>query len=345
MLKVRLHLMLTLQLKEGEEEVMRKCMIGALACITAIALGSGCGNVGSHAAAAETQTTNVEKCPVNKGVVAIAKRKTMPQGSTVSSVNENDPSQLLAGKGSTVIHAGAYAGRTDLKRIVVADGVTTVGSKAFSGCSNVMYVFLPKSVQKIGKNVFADCPNVTVLAEKGIAKSVTDRLLDEELQFKMVGKNDTAIILNKINYPQEGRCWEYKGVRYRVIKKTDRVRLVTVAGINERSRKKLVIPAKIVLAKKAYKVVGIEKKACKGMKKLTSVTIGKNVSSIGDKAFQGCKKLKTVKILSKNCRFNGKQIWKNTSNKLVVKVSAKASKKTVRSLQKSGIAKQVMETF
>ena len=47
---------------------------------------------------------------------------------------------------------------------------------------------------------------------------------------------------------------------------------------------------------KKYKIVKIADKAFMNCKKLTKVTVGKNVKTIGKKAFANCKALKTVQI-------------------------------------------------
>ncbi len=56
------------------------------------------------------------------------------------------------------------------------------------------------------------------------------------------------------------------------------------------------IPDTITIDGVTYKVTSIAKNAFKNDKKLTKVTIGKNVETIGTSAFSGCKKLKTVKL-------------------------------------------------
>ena len=58
---------------------------------------------------------------------------------------------------------------------------------------------------------------------------------------------------------------------------------------------RLVIPATVSANGRTYKVTGIDEDACGGMKKLTTLTIGKNVKTVGKRAFAGCVKLKTVK--------------------------------------------------
>ncbi len=56
------------------------------------------------------------------------------------------------------------------------------------------------------------------------------------------------------------------------------------------------IPDTITIDGITYKVTSIAKDAFKNDKKLTKVTVGKNVETIGASAFSGCKKLKTVKL-------------------------------------------------
>ena len=84
-----------------------------------------------------------------------------------------------------------------------------------------------------------------------------------------------------------------------------------------KSRKQVTIPASVVFCQKRYKVTSIDAKACAGDTKLTRVTIGKNVTRIGKRAFWKCKKLKKViykgkKIRKKNI---GKQAFSGTKIK------------------------------
>ena len=67
----------------------------------------------------------------------------------------------------------------------------------------------------------------------------------------------------------------------------------------DRKASKVSIPAKIRVNDLDYPVTAVANNACKGMKKLTSVTIGSNVATIGKNAFSGCASLKTVKLGSK----------------------------------------------
>lgn len=83
----------------------------------------------------------------------------------------------------------------------------------------------------------------------------------------------------------------------------------------------------------------------KGMKKLKTVTVGKNVKKINSNAFRNCKKLTTVKIKSKNCTFSEKGIWKGTSKKLTVKVLKSSLKKMQKRLKKTGLKKSAVKAM
>lgn len=86
----------------------------------------------------------------------------------------------------------------------------------------------------------------------------------------------------------------------------------------------LIIPKKVSYKKNSFKVTGIAKNACKGMKKLKTVTVGANVDTIGEKAFYNCIKLKTV-VIGKNVEEIGKLAF--YGDKSIKKISFKEIKK------------------
>ena len=63
--------------------------------------------------------------------------------------------------------------------------------------------------------------------------------------------------------------------------------------------KKITVPATIKIAGSTYKVVGVSSGAFSKCKKLTKVTLGKNVRTLKSKAFKGTKKLKTLIVKTK----------------------------------------------
>ena len=88
----------------------------------------------------------------------------------------------------------------------------------------------------------------------------------------------------------------------------------TVTYIKPTSKKASVtIPATVKINGIVYKITSIEKNAFKNNKKITSVTIGKNIKNIGANAFSGCSKLKTVKMGASVTTIGDKAFYKCTA--------------------------------
>lgn len=99
-----------------------------------------------------------------------------------------------------------------------------------------------------------------------------------------------------------------------------------VKAPEKKTSKSITIPATIKINGKSCKVTEIAKGAFKNNKKLTKVTIGKNVKKIGASAFEGCIKLKTVSIKSSNVTSVGKNAIKNINKKATITCPSKKVK-------------------
>ena len=105
--------------------------------------------------------------------------------------------------------------------------------------------------------------------------------------------------------------------------------------------KTITIPATVKLGSKTYKVVAINAKGLKGFKKLTKVTIGKNVTKIGDNAFYGCRKLSTITVKSTVLKSIGKNAIKGINKEATIKVPKKKFSKYKKLFnKKTGYKKQ-----
>ncbi len=96
-----------------------------------------------------------------------------------------------------------------------------------------------------------------------------------------------------------------KGATYQVLK-DNKATLVQV----DKKVKKITIPATVKIQGKNYKVTEIGRQAAKNCKKLTQVTVGKNIIKIGKKAFLGCSKLKTIRLPKGISKKNQKSLKK-----------------------------------
>ena len=95
----------------------------------------------------------------------------------------------------------------------------------------------------------------------------------------------------------------------------------TIASPKSKTATKVTIPATVKVNGKIVPVTSIAANAFKGMKNLTTVTIGKNVKKIGKNAFNGCKKLKkiTIKTTKLTAKTVGAGAFKGINKKAVFK--------------------------
>ncbi len=104
------------------------------------------------------------------------------------------------------------------------------------------------------------------------------------------------------------------------------------------------IPATIKVDGVTYKVTSIAKNAFKNNKKIKRLTIGKNVSKIGSKAFYGCKKLKTITIQTTKLTIKktGSKAFKGIPSKATIKVPKKKYKAYKKMFKKKGVSSRTL---
>lgn len=141
---------------------------------------------------------------------------------------------------------------------------------------------------------------------------------------------------------KKGDSVTYKNITYTVLdpqKKT----AVASKGKN-RTLKKAVIQSEVTINGTTCKVVQIADKAFSGYKKLTNVSIGKHVKTIGKQAFMGSSKLKSITIEKgtalKTIKNNA---FKNTATKMTVKapgMNAKQRNSLLKKMKNAGMSTQ-----
>lgn len=105
--------------------------------------------------------------------------------------------------------------------------------------------------------------------------------------------------------------------------KTDGKGTVAVAGGKTKTMKSAKIGATVKIGGKSFKITSIAKNAFKGYKKLSSVTIGKNVTKIEASAFEKCAKLKKIKISGNVLKSVGKNAIKGIYKKATIQCPKK----------------------
>lgn len=118
----------------------------------------------------------------------------------------------------------------------------------------------------------------------------------ESLKAAMAQLEKAVPVTNPVSLPKPGTAFNYQGIRYKVRKATGKEKTVSVIGAVSKSVKKISIPADVKYKDHTFKVVYIRSSSFRDLNKLSSVSIGSNVGSIGSRAFQGCKMLSSVRI-------------------------------------------------
>lgn len=132
-----------------------------------------------------------------------------------------------------------------------------------------------------------------------------------------------------------GTLFEAGGMRYKV---TGNLTAEFVKPC-KKTNTKINIPAEVSCSGKKLKVTAIASKACLNNKNLKRVTIGKSVTGIGAKAFQGCRKLKTVHLKSSKLKKIGAAAFKKIHKKAVIKVPAKKLRSYKKIFKGKGLSK------
>ena len=124
--------------------------------------------------------------------------------------------------------------------------------------------------------------------------------------------------------------------------KVTSIKSKTVSFSNGKKNVKTVsVPKTVKIQGKTYKVTSIASNAFKDNKKLTSVTVGGNVTTIGSKAFYGCKNLKRITVKSTRLKSVGKSSLKGIHKKAVIKVPKSKLQKYKKLFKNKGQKKTV----
>ena len=113
----------------------------------------------------------------------------------------------------------------------------------------------------------------------------------------------TALLTLSVAQAQEFE-FTYKGqtLKYKVTAENE----VRVGKLDDNLSGDVIIPSKVTLGKKKYKVTRIRDEAFPGCKNLQSVVIPNSVTSIGVRAFYSCLRLSKIKVSSDNKHYSSK---------------------------------------
>ena len=184
-------------------------------------------------------------------------------------------------------------------------------------------------------------PEIAMMDDTGVITAYGEGNAKIVVYFNDSGTYDTVNVEVLPKALEKGTKFTNGKLVYEVVKELDTPKGGTarVVGIASKYKKKLTslsVPATVTGVDGTYKVVGVKAGAFKKNKKLKTVTIGKNVTSIGKNAFNGCTKLKKVTIKATKAKF-GKNAFKGISSKASFFVPKKQLKSYKSKLKKLGI--------
>ena len=118
---------------------------------------------------------------------------------------------------------------------------------------------------------------------------------------------------------------------------------VEVTGITEKGKKKAAVKISSTMKSngKTYKITSVAANALKGNRKMTSLTIGNNVVTIGKNAFANCTKLKKVTVNGNKLKSIGKNAFSGDKKLKTINMKKVKSLKTVGKSAFKGISKKV----
>ena len=204
-----------------------------------------------------------------------------------------------------------------LKKLTLGENVKKVGNGAFRNCKKLTTVMLGKKIKSIGTDAFAGCTKLKTVKYAGTEKTkakikigsgnnpLQNRSWKYTKQTKTVKTVEAAA--EKEPAPEtenqaEERATkpapaavkaEIDGLKYKL---NPEKKTAVFTGCGSPDAKSVTIPPTVEYKGKVYEVTKIAANACRDMKKLAKVTIGKKVVMIGANAFSGCGRLKTVTI-------------------------------------------------
>ncbi len=143
--------------------------------------------------------------------------------------------------------------------------------------------------------------------------------------------------------PSGTKVKDASGASYQVTGTGGKTPTVRYAAPKSKTGRTVKIPASVKINGVSYKVTSIAANAFKNNKKVQKIEIGKNIVSIGKKAFANCKNLKTITISSMNLTDEtiSEDAFSGISADVTIKVPKSKYKEYKKLLRKKGLSKKV----
>ena len=178
----------------------------------------------------------------------------------------SNPTSITLPEGVTSIGYSAFSYCRSLTSITIPEGVTSIGSAAFEGCSSLTAINIPESVTSIGNWAFGDCCSLTSITIPESVTSIGDNAFHGCTSIKELKIDDGSELLSL------GIWSKHYGSGY-----------TGMGGLFHDCPLDSVYLGRNLSFESEYYTSPFYNKD-----KLTSVTIGKSVTSISTYTFRSC---------------------------------------------------------
>lgn len=232
--------------------------------------------------------------------------------------------QVTISSKSTILGPNCFYGCTNLSKVTFEkeSKLEEIQSSAFTNCGSLNSILIPKSVTKIEGNVFSNCNNLTILFERESKEGLS--LSNSYGKYWNPGNRPYYFdvvdepfldLSNKLSYI------EYSDGKVGILKYVSDIdsEVITIDRIDGKIVKTILPNAfknskvgKIILGSELENIENNAFASCENLKEVdTSRCV--RLSTIGDSAFSGCKRLNYFFV--RNCIEKiGKDAFKNCSN-------------------------------
>ncbi len=195
--------------------------------------------------------------------------------------------------------SGVFSECKNLKKVVFKNGISQITRSMFSGCVSLETISIPETVTNIGAEAFAECKK---LKEVKIPSSVTS--IEDGAFFKSgltkfhISKNLKNISWN-VNL---GETFYGTNLKKITVSKSNKKYSVK-SGVLYNKKKSVLIYYPYKKSSKTFTIPNTVEKISRGAfwgnRYLKKVVISKDVITISDNSFRGCRKLAKVTFMNK----------------------------------------------